>query len=102
MTHNHPTVLYPETALTFAVTTPVVVNTANAPQAYRYVGPEDYQTTMATQPAPRPRAERPVYIYGPGYYPYYPYYYPYYWGPSFGIGFGGFGGYRGFGGRRWR
>ncbi len=98
LTHNHPTLLYPETALTFNVTTPVVVNTYNAVQAFRFVGPEDYQANT-TQVAPRPTLVRPAHVYGPGYYPYgYPYYYPYYpyyWGPSFGVGIG-------FGGRRWR
>ena len=98
LTHNHPTVLYPETALTFDVTTPVAIVTANAPQAFRFVGPEDYQAST-THVAPRPRLVRPSYVYGPGYYPYgYPYYYPYYpnyWGPSFRVGIG-------FGGRRWR
>ncbi|HMD69824.1 MAG TPA: hypothetical protein VKF41_00690 [Bryobacteraceae bacterium] len=94
LTHNHPTVLYPETVLTFSVTTPVTINTANAPQAFRFVGPEDYQAN-ATHAAPRP-----TYVYRPGYYPYlygYPYYYPYYsyyWGPRFGIGIGF--------GRHWR
>lgn len=98
MTRNHPTVLYPETALTFNVTTPVTIDTANGSQAFRFVGPEDYQANV-TRAAPRPTLARPSYVYGPGYYPYgYPYYYPYYpyyWGPSFGVGIG-------FGGRRWR
>jgi hypothetical protein len=91
-------VIYPETALTFAISSPVAISTASAPQAFRFAGPEDYQQANLTQANPtliRPRAERPMYVYGPGYYPnYYPYY-PYYWGPSFGIGFGGFG-------RHWR
>ena len=99
-TRNHPSVVYPESALTFEVTSPVVVSTANA-QAFRYVGPEDYARPQTTQAM---RVARPVpapgypYYYGPGYYsPYYYAPYPYYWGPSFGIGIG-FG--RGFG-RRW-
>lgn len=98
MTHNHPTVLYPETMLTFDITTPVVINTANGSAAFRYAGPEDYQANVTTQAGPRPRLERPVYVYGPGYYPYY----PYYWGPGFGLGIG-FGGPRFYGGfgRRW-
>jgi hypothetical protein len=99
LTHNHPTVLYAETALTFNVTTPVVIVTANAPQAFRFVGPEDYQAST-THVAPRPTLVRPSYVYGPGYYPYgygygYPYYNPYFWGPSFGVGIR-------LGGRRWR
>ncbi len=100
LTHNHPTVIYPETALTFAISAPVAISTANAPQAFRFAGPEDYQQANLTQANPtliRPRAERPMYVYGPGYYPYYYPYYPYYWGPSFGVGIG-FGGF----GRHWR
>lgn len=108
VTRHHPTVVYPEMPLTFQVTSPVTVSTERAPQAFRYVGPEDYQQAQqyASRPGPRP-AGPGAYYYGQGYgypyygYPYYasPYYgYPYYWGP--GIGFywgGGFGGYR-----RWR
>jgi hypothetical protein len=107
LTRNHPTEVYPETALTFEITSPVEVSTARAPQAFRYVGPEDYEHA-APQLAQRPRpvGPPPAYYYGPGYYPYYGYpysYYPYYWGPSFGVGFvfGGGHYYHG-GGRRWR
>ena len=118
LTHNHPTVLYPETALTFQVTSPVTVSTVNAPQAFRFVGPEDYQQQARPQFANRPPAgayppgagyAAPAYApapyyYGPGYYPgYYPYYsyYPYYWGPGVSVAVGGGGGFgRGFG-RRW-
>jgi hypothetical protein len=106
VTHNHPTVVYPETALTFRIETPVTINTTRAPQAFRYVDPNEYARPAET-PAVRPRpacgygygCAPGSYYYGPGYYPYYPYYaYPY-WGPSYGLGFGfGFG--RGWG-RRW-
>ncbi|HUI55782.1 MAG TPA: hypothetical protein VLY04_12470 [Bryobacteraceae bacterium] len=84
VTRNHPSVIYPETALTFQIQTPLTIATGSAPQAYRYVGPEDYDRPMM-QTAPR-SPQRPAYYYG-GYYPYYPYYYPYFWGP--GIYFGG-------------
>ncbi len=109
LTRNHATIVYPETALTFRVEEPVTIDTARAPQAFRYVGPEDYnrppvQTTMG----PRPVGPAPGYYYGPGYGPGpgYPYAYPYagypYYGPSvyFGWGPGYFYG-RGFGFRRW-
>jgi hypothetical protein len=73
-----------------------------APQAFRYVDPNDYQRPAEARTMP---VRRPVPYYGPGYYPYYPYYsYPY-WGPYYGYGYGlgvgiGFG--RGWGyGRRW-
>jgi hypothetical protein len=103
-TRDHPAVLYPETQLAFQVIAPLTVSTVNAPQAYRYVGPEDYerQPAMTSRLNPRPApgypgANGPGYAY-PGYYPgYYPYY-PY-WGPSIGIGFGWGGGFYG---RRWR
>jgi hypothetical protein len=121
MTRNHETLLPPESVLTFQVTVPVTVWTATAPQAFRFVGPEDYDRpsmqysprpmAQAPAPAPAPAVVVPGYYYGPGYYP--PYYgygyygYPYYWGPSVVIGGGwgwgghGWGGYRGgFGGFR--
>ena len=116
-TRNHPAVLYPETPLTFQVTAPVIVSTANAPQAFRYVSPDDYQRQPAVTARmnQRPPAGYPApnYLYGPGYYypgyypgyysGYYPGYYPYYWGPSFGVGIGFGGGFRGgFYGRRGR
>jgi hypothetical protein len=101
LTHNHPTVVYPETALTFRIETPVAINTTRAPQAFRYVDPNDYQRPAEVRAMP---VRRPVPYYGPGYNPYYPY--PY-WGPYYGYGYGyglgvgiGFG--RGWGyGRRW-
>lgn len=107
MTRNHPTVLYPESVLTFEVTTPVTVSTLNAPQAFRFVGPEDYDRPyngqqLATRPRPAPAAGYAYPYYGPAYYPYYGYS-PYYYGPSVGIAIGvgrgwgyrgGYGGYR--------
>jgi hypothetical protein len=102
LTRGHPTVVYPETLLTFRVDTPVNVDLTRAPQAFRYVGPDEYDRPVQTTVARRPLAPR-SYGYGPygypGYYPgYYPYY-PYGFGPSFGFGFGIRGG--GFG-RRFR
>jgi len=114
VTRNHPTVLYPETALTFQIQGPVPISTAHAPQAFRYVGPQDYnRPQLARRPGPAPGYAAPGYpapgypapaYYGPGYYPPYPYPYPYYgyWGPSIGFGWGpGFYYGRGFYGR-WR
>jgi hypothetical protein len=94
LTRNHPTIVYPETVLTFRVDQPLTVSTVNAPQAFRFVGPEDYNTRPGQT---GPVLRRPVpslYTYGP--YSYYPYY-PYYWGPSVYYGWGG---YWGFGGPR--
>ncbi len=111
-THNHPTIVYPETVLMFQTTVPVTIPTGTS-QAFRYVGPNDYSPGVQMQM--RPPARAPVYPgYGTAYAPYgaypygypypypYPYAYPYYpyypyWG---GVGFY-FGGGRFFGGR-WR
>jgi hypothetical protein len=100
LTRGNPTVIYPESVLTFRVENPIAVSTERSPQAFRTVGPGDYD-----QPQDQPRLARrppPPPFYGGGY-PYYgPYYgygwgypYPYYWGPSIGF-------YGRFGGRRWR
>jgi hypothetical protein len=96
LTHNHPSVVYPETALTFRIETPVAINTTRAPQAFRYVDPNDYQRPAEARTMP---VRRPAPYYGLGYYPYYPYPYwgPYYGGYGLGVGIG-FG--RGWG-RRW-
>jgi hypothetical protein len=109
LTRNHATEIYPETVLTFQVTAPVAISTARAPQAFRYVGPDEYDRPYVVQAQPRPApAPRPVYGY-PAPAPY-PYPYPY-WGPSvyIGVGSGWYGpgwGYRYYGYRgpyrRWR
>jgi hypothetical protein len=93
LTRGHPTVVYPETALTFQLTQPVSISTLRAPQAFRYVGPEEYDRPIAEGPAPRPRprlvAPPPPYYYGYGYGYGYGYARPYpYWGPYYGVGVG--------------
>ena len=101
LTHNHPTVVYPETALTFRIETPVTISTTRAPQAFRYVDPNEYDRPAEARAIP---VRRPSPYYGPSYYPYYPYpywgsYYGYGYGYGYGLGMGiGFG--RGWG-RRW-
>jgi hypothetical protein len=99
-THGHPSILYPATAVTFQVQNALAIATGNAPQAFRFVGPEDYAASQVTQ---RVTVQRPG--YGPyyGYSPYYYPYYPYYWGPSLYLGGFWGGGFR-FGGgfRRFR
>ena len=101
-THGHPSIFYPGTAATFQIQNPLTIATGNAPQAFRFVGPEDY-ARPATQATQRVTVQRPGY-YSPyyGYSPYYYPYYPYYWGPSLYVG--GFRGGFGFGGgfRRFR
>src|SRR6516162_1855902 len=95
LTRGLPTVVQPETPLTFQVTSPVTIETNNAPQAFRFVNSADYPPEQAQQPqqalgypAP-PSYPYPYYVYAPSYYPYYPYYgYPYFYGPSFSFFFG--------------
>jgi hypothetical protein len=80
LTRGHPTEVYPETVLTFRIDTPVRVDIARAPQAYRYIGPNEYDHPIETQLAQRPPAPRPAGgWYGPAVYPY-PWGYPYGWG----------------------
>jgi hypothetical protein len=98
LTRGRPTVVYPETALTFRLETPVSIDTTNA--SFQPASQQDYSQGMPRRPYPGPG-----YGYGApgaypppayGYYaaPFYPYPYPYYWGPSFYLGYrGGF--------RRW-
>jgi hypothetical protein len=107
LTRGHATVIYPESVLTFRIVAPVTFSTDRAPQAFRYVEPEDYRQTYAAQQPPPP-ALQPSYcgpygcpppLYGPPYYgPYYgPRFYPYYWGPQFSLFYGrGYYGGRGY------
>jgi hypothetical protein len=90
LTRGHPTVIYPETALTFRVEAPATIDTTHAPQAFRYADQSDYGApAYAGAPPARMAAPGagygyapppyPAAPYGPAYYPnYYPY--PYYWG----------------------
>jgi len=100
LTRGHPTVVYPETVLTFRIDSPVNIDLTRAPQAFRYVGPDEYdrpdrpvQTTVSRRPAPYYTPY--PYYYGGYPYPYsygYGYGYPYAYGPTFGIGIGIYGG----------
>jgi len=95
LTPGRPTVIGPESVLTFKIDSDVTVATDKAPQAFQPVGPNDYSQPQlqANRPAgpgvpPSPGYAYPYYGYG---YPYaygYPYY-PYYWGPGVGVYFGG-------------
>jgi hypothetical protein len=98
LTRGHPSMIAPEQVLTFRIEAPVAVNTDRAPQAFRYVQPNEYDRPVYNQPAPQAQYPAPVPapVYAPPYYAYgygYPYYYPYY-GPSFSFFVGrGFYGY---------
>ncbi len=96
-TRGRPTVVYPETMLTFRIDAPITFSTERSYEAFQPVMQEDYERDGGYRQGPPPRlAQRPYYGYP------YPYYYgggyPY-WGPS--IGFYGVYGGRGFGHRRW-
>ena len=108
LTRGRPTIIYPESVLSFRVDVPLVVNTTRAPQAFRNVTPGDYN-----QPGDQPRTvvqAQPAPVWGPGYggwggwgpgWGYGGWGYPGFYGPGIGIGFGygrGFG--RGFGRHR--
>ncbi len=109
LTRGNPTVIYPETVLTFRVDAPIEIATDRAPQAFRYADTQDYRRAPYSSgpggPASvagncyncaAPPVARPYPVYGPGYYPYYPYY-----GATFGFYSGrGYFGFRGRGYRR--
>jgi hypothetical protein len=103
LTRGHPTVIGPESAMTFQITAPVTFSTEAAPLAFQYVGTPQPYVSQQRQPAPyRAAAPQPAPGYGYGYgypYPYaYGYPYPYYGGFGVVIGprYGYYGGYRGY------
>jgi hypothetical protein len=106
LTRGHPTIIYPESVLTFRIEQPVTVSTEHAAYAFRFVEPADYQQSAA----PRLQSRGPGYG-GPGYGPPPPpYYAPYpYYGYGYGYGYPFYGGgffygprvAFGFRGRRW-
>jgi hypothetical protein len=112
LTRGKPTVIYPETTLTFRLEAPFTfaIDNEASLRAFAPVQVNDYNKQPAlrsrmTQPAPgAPGYYAPYPYYSPYYSPYY--YSPYYYGPSVGLyigsgwGYGGWG-YRGWGGRGW-
>jgi hypothetical protein len=97
LTRGEPTVIRPESVLTFRVQGAVEIATDRAPQAFHYADDYDYQR----QPAMRGPGGQggPAYgAYGPAYPAYgYPGYYPYYGsGFSVFVGPGYYGRYRGY------
>src|SRR5438094_7475655 len=81
VTRGRPTVIPPETQLTFRLEAPLTVSTAGREQAFQPVTQQDYdRDTLRRRSRPYavvPRYPRPPYwsYYGPG---------PYYYGPAFG------------------
>lgn len=109
VTRGAPTVVYPETLLTFRLEEPLLVSTERSYQAFQpatqdaYEQPNNYRVA-APPPAPRPypyyyAGGYPPYGYGYGYYPPYPAYFGpsvfFYSGPRYRY-YG-----RGYGYRRW-
>jgi hypothetical protein len=120
LTPGRPTVVFPETLLTFRIDTPINVDLTRASTAFRFVGPNEFdrpvQSSMQRGPMPQggygpsfggPAFGGPAFggpYFGPAFGgPYFGPAYPFssFWGPSFGVGVvirgGGFGRYR-----RWR
>jgi hypothetical protein len=83
LTRGTPTVVYPETALTFRLESPVTVS--GPPDAFQPPTQQDYgQNATMRRPAPGPGYPRAPYggaYYAPYPYPY-AYGYPYFWGPT--------------------
>jgi hypothetical protein len=103
-TRGRPTILFPESQLTFRLEAPLDVSTERGSVAFQPVGQADYQQDQDRY-AQRQLVHRPA--YGPYGYPYVPYNYaayPYYWSPYPYFGFNSVfvfrGGFRG--GRRFR
>jgi hypothetical protein len=102
LTRGRPTIVYPESVLSFRLANPITVD---GTQAFHPVSPQDYGMTAQQRPGYGPGYGAPGPGYGPpvGYaapYPYYPFYggfgpyAGYLWSPGFGFYYG-----RGF--RRW-
>jgi hypothetical protein len=109
VTRGRPTVITPESVMTFRVEQPITISTVHSANAFYPVSRDDYQGGPGGPGGPS-FAARP-YPYPPvGAYPYAPYpYYGAFWGPSlyvggfYGRGYYGRGYYgRGYSGRGWR
>jgi hypothetical protein len=81
LTRGKPTIITPETMLTFKTEQPVTISTVRGQMAFRPVTQADYQPALQPRNANyrRPRPPYPYY-YGPGYYPPPP---GYYYGPGY-------------------
>jgi len=103
LTRGRPTVVYPETPLTFRLETPVEISTVAAPDAFQPVNQADYGQRIQYRTAGPGTSTPPYYsnyYYSPyAYSPwgYSPFWYGGYWGPTFFFGGRGWygGGFRG-------
>jgi hypothetical protein len=107
LTRGRPTILEPESQLTFRLVDPVKVDTTHSQQAFLPVSQEDFEGGRGNRPRLRAEGSYYGYSYGPGPcgYSYPCYYAPGYVGiyPAFGLWWGG--GYYGrgwYGGRGFR
>jgi hypothetical protein len=81
-TRGKPTILYPESILSFRTTEPLTISTVQAPHAFLSVTQDDFDKGLRTRQGPPPTMmRRPAYFYS-----------PYGYGPRF---------YGGYYGRRW-
>jgi hypothetical protein len=93
LTRGRPTVIYPESVLTFRLSEPVTIATDRAPQAFRYVNTNQYNRASVAQGPPPPSGWTckgygwPPPLPPPPPYYYYPYY-PYTWGATLGLWYG--------------
>ncbi|HEV2494146.1 MAG TPA: hypothetical protein VG204_13855 [Terriglobia bacterium] len=89
LTRGRPTVIYPESLLTFRIEAPVSISTTRAPQAFLYMDPNAYdQPEAQAPPRRRPPCEGygcppPSYFYGPYGYPYLGPGFSFFYGPRF-------------------
>jgi len=80
VTRGRPTVVYPESVLTFRTMAPLAISTERSQQAFQPVTQEDYEPRpLQRRPGPPPTLGPPFPYYTGYYYPYSPFYY----GPSF-------------------
>jgi hypothetical protein len=96
-TRGRPTVIFPETLLTFRLNVPAALSTERSQVAFQPVSQDDYARPPADR---RANYQRPMGSYPPYAPPYYytsPYYYPYWYGPGYPGFYLGFRGYYGFG-----
>jgi hypothetical protein len=91
LTRGNPTVVYPESTMTFRLDRAIDVDTSHSPQAFRYADAQDYggqgpasHSTYNSAPLPAPPAYAPY--PAPAYAPY-PAYTPY---PAYGYAYPGF------------
>ncbi len=99
VTRGHPTIIPPESVLTFRIDQPVTISTERAPYAFRPVEPADYQQSSAPRLQTRAPAGPGYPSYGPpppypypygGFYGPYPFYGGFFYGPRVVIGFRGY------------